>query len=728
MQASAYKPRSGEKLYSNRLKVGYLKLMDERAGKAATDAALARYGLDRLKLMDLSGFVDADENDRIMRAAREVTGEEDIGYVVGRNMTRNVGDMQGFIMGITSPSLLMRTFGKIESSLALKTIASIKQIGPNTFQSDITFRDGYREPDYGCRNRIGCYESMPLFFGLPYARVEHTQCAQKGADHCVYVVHFAQSRIAWIRRVWLALALVALGLGVASLFRPQHPALARGFFATLTSAALAYALHKHRSAQLAMDWSRQSNDGLTRQNRMLETTNEQIQAMQDLTAILNASVSVQDICDRVVRTLVDRFRFGSSQIWLLDEKREFLGCRSAIGYSPDLMAFIQNTRFKMGQDWDNPYGLLVQTLDQGKTLLINDPEEVYAEVSPRTREFLKALGISSFIITPLIHEGKSFGILAAEYHNGEKFGNQDKLLFQSIANAIAGALVAAEYYEAMERKVEQRTRELATANEQLMAAKEMAIQSEKLSSLGQMAAGVAHEINNPLNFLVNILPEVKRDMEGLEAIRTLALTTGPGPDFEKKAREIETSYDLESHLSEKDYVFEKIRKALDKSTRIANSLKVFSRSSSKEKIGRESWSEMLREVIELIPPKVKGDTSFQVEIAASMVWPVNKNEIEQAILVLINNAIDAMAQKGILQVTGRETAEEQLLEFKDEGPGIPEAILKKIFDPFFTTKPPGKGTGLGLTIAAEIVKKYGGQLSVHSEPGKGAAFRMRFKK
>ena len=69
-----------------------------------------------------------------------------------------------------------------------------------------------------------------------------------------------------------------------------------------------------------------------------------------------------------------------------------------------------------------------------------------------------------------------------------------------------------------------------------------------------------------------------------------------------------------------------------------------------------------------------------------------------------------------------------MLEFKDNGPGIPEAILKKIFDPFFTTKPPGKGTGLGLTIAAEIVKKYGGNLSVQSEPGKGATFRMRFRK
>ena len=166
--------------------------------------------------------------------------------------------------------------------------------------------------------------------------------------------------------------------------------------------------------------------------------------------------------------------------------------------------------------------------------------------------------------------------------------------------------MAAELYEYMERKVAQRTRELAVVNEQLLAAKEMAIQSEKLSSLGQMARRRAHEISNPLNFLVNIIPDVKRDMEGLEAIRTLALTMGPGAEFAEKARQIEESYDLESHLSEKDFVFEKIRKALDKSTRIANSLKVFSRSSSKEKVVRETWVVMVREVIELIPPRIEG--------------------------------------------------------------------------------------------------------------------------
>jgi signal transduction histidine kinase len=137
---------------------------------------------------------------------------------------------------------------------------------------------------------------------------------------------------------------------------------------------------------------------------------------------------------------------------------------------------------------------------------------------------------------------------------------------------------------------------------------------------------------------------------------------------------------------------------------------------------------MVREVIELIPPKVKGDTRILADIPASMEWPVNKNEMEQAILVLINNAVDAMSQKGTLRIDGSETPEEQVLSFRDDGPGIPEPILKKIFDPFFTTKPPGKGTGLGLTIAAEIVKKYGGALTVQSKAGEGATFTFRFRK
>jgi C4-dicarboxylate-specific signal transduction histidine kinase len=717
-----------EKIYSNKLFLSMIQFIEKDFGKAIADQVLDATGAERLTLEDSSGFQSSDFAISLTENAIRITGKEDLPYLGGRSLADSLGVVGGTLIGLTSPGMVMKLMAQIEGKMALKTINQTEQVSRNQYRVKISFKDGFQESIYGCQNRIGCYESSTRFFSLPYAKVEHPACVFKGDRQCEYLVTLPEFGFIGLKKLALAFFALALAFGFVAVAGSvsiwEFPA----SIASLVLSLAAFSYYKHKQAKHALDWTLITNEGLAKQNRELERNNLQINSLQDLTTLLLNTTRVKHICEKSVYMLVNQFRFGSSQVWLLDEKGEYMACTKALGYPENLLAFISNTRFKMGENWDNPYGLLVQTLDQKRTLLVNNPEEIYAKVTPRTREFLEALNISSFIITPLIHGDRRLGILAAEYHNGEKMHNQDKLLFQSVSNIVTNAIIKAELFEQMEHKIMERSKQLEATSKQLLAAKEMAIQSEKLSSLGQMAAGVAHEINNPLNFLVNIIPDVRRDVEGLEKIRNLAAKAGIDGEIARQIREVEDKYDLESHLEEKDFVFEKIQKALDKSTRIANSLKVFSRTSAKEKSAREGFRDMIQEVLDLVPRKVVGDTKITVDIPGDLGWEVNKNEVEQAFLALINNAIDAMGQKGNLEIKAEDTHHEIVLSFKDDGPGIPEEALKKIFDPFYTTKPPGKGTGLGLTIAAEIVKKYGGQLGVASKVGEGTTFAIRFRR
>jgi hypothetical protein len=193
---------SNDAVYSNRLMGTHLVFLDERLGRAATDALLARVGTDRLKLSDLNGFMSQEQNDALCTEAMKATGEPDLLYIVGREYPKNVGRLLGFVAGVTSPQFLMKSFGQVEERLALKTINRTERVGHNKFRVDITFRDGFKEKAYVCRNRIGMYESMPLFFGLPYAQVEHPQCAFRGDDHCVYTVQFPDSGYSLLLRLF----------------------------------------------------------------------------------------------------------------------------------------------------------------------------------------------------------------------------------------------------------------------------------------------------------------------------------------------------------------------------------------------------------------------------------------------------------------------------------------------------------------------------------------------
>jgi two-component system NtrC family sensor kinase len=211
-------------------------------------------------------------------------------------------------------------------------------------------------------------------------------------------------------------------------------------------------------------------------------------------------------------------------------------------------------------------------------------------------------------------------------------------------------------------------------------------QSEKLAAVGQLAAGVAHEINNPLGVILGFAQGMAGELKA-------------GDELELPIRSIE-------------------REAL-RCKALVQSLLTFSRASKSDRTAVDV-NRAVEDALALVQPHAKISRVVVSTALASGLPPIlgDKSQIEQAIMNLAKNAVDAMPGGGALTLSTKADRSGVILRVVDNGTGIPSDVVAKIFDPFFTTKPIGQGTGLGLSLVSEIVKKHGGEISVESRPGR----------
>jgi two-component system NtrC family sensor kinase len=277
------------------------------------------------------------------------------------------------------------------------------------------------------------------------------------------------------------------------------------------------------------------------------------------------------------------------------------------------------------------------------------------------------------------------------------------------ANAIRDCALkeAAEARAAVADELAQSNCELQESNRRLKETQTQLIQNEKMASLGQLVAGIAHEINNPLAFVVNNLFVVESGLDGL-------------------------SPELETHLSEPS--LRKLRKArarlnemregLDRVKELVLDLRTFSRLDEGE-FKTVDVVESIDSVLLLLKHKMNGRIRVEKHYAQARSLYCYAGRLHQVLMNLLVNAVDAIAGEGKVVITTSQTAELFLISVRDTGAGIPEAIRSKIFDPFFTTKPIGQGTGLGLAISYGIVQEHGGSIDVQSDEGVGTEFIVK---
>ena len=272
---------------------------------------------------------------------------------------------------------------------------------------------------------------------------------------------------------------------------------------------------------------------------------------------------------------------------------------------------------------------------------------------------------------------------------------------------------------------------LAQQNRELRETQAALIQSEKLASLGQLAAGMAHEINNPLAYVTNNLAVLHRDMQAaMEVLNTyrkgcenLATLTH---DLLSEATRMEKAIDLPYIQENFGRDFEASMQGLKRVRDIVSNLRDFARLDEAEfkavdlNLALASTMEIAR--YELKNKEIQLQTEFE-QLPQVLCHP---SKINQVFLNLLMNAIQASSPGGAITLRTRATRDDAVeVEVEDQGHGIAAEHLSHLFEPFFTTKPVGQGTGLGLSVSYGIVRDHGGALEVESAPGRGSLFRVR---
>ena len=304
----------------------------------------------------------------------------------------------------------------------------------------------------------------------------------------------------------------------------------------------------------------------------------------------------------------------------------------------------------------------------------------------------------------------------------------------------SGKTYLAIFYDITERKLaEQRIEtqiadiakvnaQLVASNQQLGRAQNQLLQSEKMASIGLLAAGVAHEINNPIGYVYSNLGTLEKYLADIFAVLTkyeAAERMMDRPDQEiEEIRQFKARIDLDYLREDIKSLLAESREGLMRVKKIVLDLKDFSRTDSAEEWQWADVQQGLESTLNVVWNELKYKCEVVKEFGKLPLIQCLPSQLNQVFMNLLMNAAQAIEEHGVVTIrTGQE--EDQIwVEIADSGKGIAPGNMPHLFDPFFTTKPVGQGTGLGLSVSFNIIEKHRGRFEVHSEIGKGATFRV----
>ena len=480
---------------------------------------------------------------------------------------------------------------------------------------------------------------------------------------------------------------------------------------------------RQRAEELLEERSRQlytANEALQRQNADLAHRNAQVELLNDVAFIAQEERSLRDIMQRFLAAVCRKCNWGVGHVYVLSRSEQLVSLKVwHLSDSEAGSAFRQATEETTFAPGD---GLPGQVQASGEPVWI---ENILERPSYPRHSFAEALGVRFGYGLPISIYNRPVAV--AEFYAPESYiaDTADLNMVEVAAVQLGTAL---ERLQA-ERELKQNNRELKKALNQLKQAQTQLVHAEKMVGLGELSAGIAHEINTPVGYvmsnvrtLARYTANIKELFAAYEEFAAQEHSPASATSREKLA-EMRTRFDLDFMLEDLDALVRESNEGMARITEIVQGLQNFARTDEAE-LKEADINEGLESTLRIVWNDLKYKCEVERDLGELPPLVCYAGQLNQVFLNLLKNAGQAIESQGTIRLSSHATPTHIIVQVADSGSGIAPEHIPKLFDPFFTTKEVGKGTGLGLAISHGIIEKHGGEISVESEIGKGTVFTI----
>jgi signal transduction histidine kinase len=500
----------------------------------------------------------------------------------------------------------------------------------------------------------------------------------------------------------------------------------------LVSVAFVWGLFCEHMSRVAQQGASRLRDQLTANTRLVAETRAQAAREHLINSISSAVRSTLDL-DQILKTTVSQLSSA------LNATRCAIICPP--GSELEAPAVFEATRDEHDHDHKQLSEQLCRFMlerksryeqndEDGairKTFVFDEPirEWSFKEV----REELTGLEFRSLIVQPIMYGVESMGVLLiGECERRRHWTASELELIKSVAGQVAIAIEHARLVEQLSRKnrdLLQKNLHLDAMLLELRTMQSQLIHQEKMASLGRMVAGIAHELNNPVNFVHGNLPYLREYFQELQRIIS-ALESVP-KEYRQPVEELKKELKYDFLVTDLDHIIADLGEGSERIRQIIKNLRSFSRLDEAE-LKEASIQEGIESSLKILS-QYYGRDKIPVDMDLAELPPVlcYPGQLNQVWVNILSNAAQALSDGPDPRVSIKTELDDPwvIVSIADNGPGIKAGDQSKIFEPFFTTKPVGQGTGLGLSICHSIIEKHGGQIWFESSEGKGTTFRIK---